>query len=31
MLAEMTDEDGALADLQDLGDLADWLCEEDES
>jgi len=30
MLAEMTDEDGALADLQDLGDLADWLGDNDE-
>ena len=25
MLADLTDDDGALAELQDLGDMADWL------
>ena len=28
MLADLTDEDGAWAELQDLGDLADWLGDE---
>ena len=32
MLADLTDEDGALAEIHDLGHLADWLlgCEEEE-
>jgi hypothetical protein len=30
LLADLTDEDGALAELQDLGHLADWLIEDEE-
>lgn len=29
MLAELTDEDGALSELEDLGDMADWLLDDE--